>query len=473
MAGLPGYLRSSSYQVGTLFALLMLVGIFFVSYWLVIASGDTLLRESEEAVRAEIRAFRTAERLGGLAAVEELLRSRLADETSAYFYGLRNSGGELVLGNLPEWPQGPLQRLKEGLVLIEIDHDLDTGIDPSARVGSLHFDVMAKVHTLDNGYHLLVGRDVDDLQIAQFVAGSFGWLMILILLLICALSYGVAYYVASRIDRIADTAGRIIRTGDLAQRLPVDSNWDDLSKLAKLLNRMLAELELRVDGIKSVSDNIAHDLRTPLMRLRAAVEDETAGGCRDRLLQEIDHILGIFRSLLRISDIEAGKQALTVKPLDLGALLTDAAGVYEPLAAERDISLLADTSTTSALGDRDLVFQAVVNLLDNALKFTPPGGVVRCCCGAIDGSAYIEIRDSGPGIPAADRERVLQRFTRLEQSRHAPGNGLGLPLVVAIAHRHGGRLELDSGNPHSDTPGLRARVYLPGLQHRQLSADAA
>lgn len=473
MALLPGYLRSSSYQVGTLFAVLMLVGIFFVSYWLVIASGDTLLRESEEAVRADIRAFQTADRLGGMEAVEALLRSRLADEASDYFYGLRNPAGELVLGNLPAWPQGPLQRLKEGLVLIEIDHDADTGIDPSARVGSQHFDVMAKVHTFHNGYHLLVGRDVDDLQIAQWVASSFGWLMILILLLICALSYGVAYYVASRIDRIAETTGRIIRTGDLAQRLPVDSNWDDLSKLAQLLNRMLAELELRVDGIKSVSDNIAHDLRTPLMRLRAAVDESTDGTRRERLLQEIDHILGIFRSLLRISDIEAGKQALMLKPLDLGGLLGDAAEVYEPLAAERNIHFHTQAPSTAAMGDRDLVFQAVVNLVDNALKFTPGGGVIRCRCGTAGDSAYIEVCDSGPGIPAAERERVLQRFTRLEQSRHAPGNGLGLPLVLAIAHRHGGRLELAAGAPGSDTPGLRARLYLPGSAGREISADVA
>ena len=268
MSGLRRFLGSSSYQVGLLFAAPMLLGVFFVSYWLVIASDDTLLRESEEAVRAEIRAFRVADEHGGISSITGLLDTRLSESPNHFFYALQTASGELIGGNLPAWPESEVKRLKEGLLLIEVEHELLPGEPKSVRSGSEHFDIMAKVHTLSDGSQLLVGRDIDDLEIAQFVAGTFGWIMILILIGIFALSCGVAYYVASRFQRMARTAETIIETGNLSERLPVDSTWDDLSKLSSLLNRMLAELEWRVDGIKTVSDNIAHDLRTPRRRYR-------------------------------------------------------------------------------------------------------------------------------------------------------------------------------------------------------------
>ena len=454
-------LRSSSYQVGILFATLMLIGVIFVSYWLVVARGDTLLRESEEAVRADIRAFVTAEHLGGMGAVNTLLAERLADPRSRYFYALRSPAGTLLAGNIPAWPAGEMPRLKEGLVLLELEHELLPGTPRSVRGGSVHFDIMAKIHGFDDGHQLLVGRDIDDLEIAQFVAQTFGWIMILILVLIFSLSWGVAYYVATRFERIAATTNRIIETGNLAERLPVDSSWDDLSKLAVLLNRMLAELELRVDGIKAVSDNIAHDLRTPLMRLRALVEQNTSGEAQERLLAELDHTLDIFRSLLRISAIEAGKQPLRLATVDARALLADAIAFYEPLALEKSIQIELADDALRVEADRDLLFQAVANLLDNAIKFAGAGGHVRCRAARRGDRGVISICDSGPGIPDAQRERVLQRFERLDGSRSTPGNGLGLPLVVAIARRHGGELTLAPAQAGSARPGLCASIELP------------
>ncbi|MEM1143966.1 MAG: HAMP domain-containing sensor histidine kinase [Pseudomonadota bacterium] len=451
--------RSSSYQVGTLFAVLMLFSILFVSYWLVIASGDTLLGESEEAVRAEMRGLITLHDIAGL----DALKAQLAhghESGTGFLYALRDVEGALVAGNLPLWPDPQVERLKEGLILFEIDNAVFPDLDQSLRPGSDHLDIMAKMHRFDQGYEMLVGRNVDDLEIAQFVARTFGWVMILILVLIFALSYGVAYYVASRFERIAATTGRIIETGNLAERLPVDSSWDDLSKLSVLLNRMLEELELRVDGIKSVSDSIAHDLRTPLMRLRAMIDESAQGDARNQLLEELDRTLGVFQSLLRISAIEAGKQTLERVDVDVAAVATDAAAMYEPLAEEAQIKLVCSAGAASVSGDRDLLFQAIANVVDNAVKFTPSGGSVSVAVANSDNTAVIVVSDTGPGIPESEREAVLQRFRRLDDSRSKPGNGLGLPLVQAIVHRHGGSLTLAYADAESQS-GLKATITLP------------
>jgi len=450
--------RSSSYQVGGLFAGLMLLGVFFVWYWLVIASDNTLLRESEAAVEAELRAFRLAERLGGPSGLTDFLRARVRDDPS-YFYALRLPDGTLESGNLPAWPQDR-DDAGNGTFLFEVRHADVPGGEPSSRPESDHFDVMARRHVLEDGRELLVGRDVDDLEIAQFVAEAFGWAMVAILLSICALSIGVAYYIASRFKRIAATTERIIATGNLRERLQVDGDWDDLSKLSKLLNQMLEELASRVDGIQSVSDSIAHDLRTPLTRLRTSIEANVNGDQRVVLLEEIDDVLRIFNSLLRISSIEAGKQPIELKPVEIHSLIADVVDLYEPLAtdAEIDLRIGADQELFVA-GDRDLIFQALANVLDNAIKFSPRGGVVSVSERRVGGDALISVMDSGPGIPREERAQALERFGRLDASRSSPGNGLGLPLAVAVARRHGGDLHLERGE--GDTPGLSVRLRLP------------
>ncbi len=454
-------LHSSSYQLGTLLAVLVLLGVFFVSYWLVIASDNALLRESEEAIRAEIRAFQTADRLAGRAGVEDLLQSGMTGN-NGYFYGHRDAAGNWLGGNMPGWPAS-VERFDEGTLLFEISHSLLPGQRASIRLGSEHFDVMAKVHTLSDGTQLLVGRDVDDLEIAQWVAEAFGWAMIVILLAICAVSFGVAYYVASRFTRIAATTERIIATGNLGERLLVDSNWDDLSKLSRMLNRLLAELEARVDGIQSVSDSIAHDLRTPLTRLRVNVSSLVAGPAREVLLEEIDGLLRIFSSLLRISAIEAGKAPMASDDISLATLAGDVVDLYEPLARENGVELHLVNGPTAASslvqGDADLLCQAVANLVDNAVKFTPAGGSVTVETRVQGTVAELMVLDSGPGIPPEQHERALQRFGRLDASRSRPGNGLGLPLAAAIVRRHGGSLNLDSAVPAA--PGLKVTLRLP------------
>jgi signal transduction histidine kinase len=450
---------SSSYQVGALFASLTLFGLVFVSYWLVIASDNTLLRESEEAIRAEIRAFRAAEVLAGTKGVETLLAERIT-EPRGYFYGLLSAEGELLAGNIPRWPN-EIEPLILGTFLFEIEHDLLPQRRQSSRLNSEHFDVMAQLYRLSNGTELLVGRDVDDLEIAQWVAEAFGWAMITILLAICALSFGVAYYVTTRFNRIADTTTRIIETGNLTERLIVDGQWDDLSKLSSLLNRMLEELELRVEGIQSVSNSIAHDLRTPLSRFRASIETQLNGEAKAALLEELDNILRIFNSLLRIARIEAGKEPIIRNEVCLDDLLSDALELYEPVAADRGISMVvtAPTKGLTCHADTDLLFQAIANILDNAVKFSPNQSTIKVTMKEDSAAVEIVLEDEGPGIPAELHSIALERFGRLDASRSTPGSGLGLPLAAAIVRRHGGGLLL--GSKKDGRAGLTVTIRLP------------
>jgi signal transduction histidine kinase len=311
-------------------------------------------------------------------------------------------------------------------------------------------------------YLLWLARDIGPTGPGpEALSATLTWIgasLFLVLLLILVLSYGVAYYVGTRFERIAATTRRIIATGNLRERLPVDSSWDDLSKLAVLLNTMLAELEHRVDGIKAVSDNIAHDLRTPLMRLRTSIEALEHAEERIELLADLDQTLGIFNSLLRISAIEAGQQPLASSEVDLNALIADAAALYEPVATEHGIALQVEAGAPAVTADRDLLFQALANLIDNAVKFSPVGGTVRISAATESDRVSIRVADQGPGIPLQDRERVLNRFQRLDASRSTPGNGLGLPLVLAIARRHGGSLSLQEAQPGG---GLCVAIALP------------
>ena len=296
------------------------------------------------------------------------------------------------------------------------------------------------------GYFLLVARD--DPEAARWLASTFGWLVIVILLLISALSFSVAYYVVSRFNRISSTMDNIVSTGNLSQRLPVDSSWDDMSKLSASLNRVLDELEKMVGGIKSVSDNIAHDLKTPLARLRGEIEtSEMSAAVRERLLHEVDDMLVIFKALLRISEIDSvsRRQAFTVTRLD--TILEDVIDLYGPLAEDRALALDADLQEASLYCDRDLMFQAIANVTDNAIKFTPPGGRVHIAVSATGGRVTLEVTDSGCGIPDTEAANVTRRFYRLEQSRTSPGHGLGLALVEAVVSLHRGSLRFERAQP--------------------------
>lgn len=295
------------------------------------------------------------------------------------------------------------------------------------------------------------------------------WLMqvslgLLLSIAICLFFFGL--YATRRINMIAGTAKRIMHTGDMSQRIPVYRRWDDLSSLSITLNSMLGEIETLVHGIRTVSDNIAHDLRHPLARLRNRLEElrDHAGDLPpearqqelSQLIQECDTLLTTFNALLRISNIESGKRHSRFKPIELHRLLDDVIELYEPLANDRAIHLHVETEKAVTNGDKDLLFQAIANILDNAIKFTREGGSINIHLTRTRQGTHLEVDDEGCGIPEEHRSKVFNRFYRVETCRTTPGSGLGLSLVRAIIELHKGAITLDEGT----RKGLRVRIRL-------------
>jgi signal transduction histidine kinase len=258
-----------------------------------------------------------------------------------------------------------------------------------------------------------------------------------------------------RIDGVTRAMQRIIR-GDLSGRLPTRGDTGDLDRLALQVNFMLGEIERLMSEVKGVCDNVAHDLRTPLTRLLGGLERvhrrpgsaEQYAAAIDEAIQDVRGVLKTFAAMLRIAEVESGARRAGFTSVDLSQITADVVEFYEPMAEAKGIMLsLACDAAVAMRGDPSLLFEAVGNLVDNALKFTPPGGRVNVRSFAAAGKIGVEVTDSGPGIPAEQREAVLRRFYRAEQSRHTPGSGLGLALVAGVAGLHGMMVEIGDANP--------------------------
>nr|WP_246237363.1 HAMP domain-containing sensor histidine kinase [Halovulum dunhuangense] len=272
--------------------------------------------------------------------------------------------------------------------------------------------------------------------------------------------------VLARVARAAE-AGERIAAGNLDGRVPVSGSGDEFDRLATSVNAMLDRIEALMQGMRIATDSISHDVRKPLTRVRAELdlalrrETDAAGAqaAMARALGQIDAAVGILGRLLDIARAEAGMAGGEWRAVDLSRIAEDAAELYLPLAEERGIALSIDTADRSpAHGEPQLLAQAVANLIDNALKYAPAAsGLVRVTAGPLpSGGAFVEVTDNGPGIPTEARDRVTERFVRLDAARGGDGSGLGLSLVRAVVHLHGGRLALgDAG------PGLSARIELP------------
>jgi len=285
-------------------------------------------------------------------------------------------------------------------------------------------------------------------------------LIVVLMSLVVLVSFVISTFVVSRINTIASTAREIIDTGDLSRRISIDTNWDDLSNLAHVLNGFLGRVESLMEGIREVSNNIAHDLRTPLTHLRNQIEalksQSITDSDLDSLLAKSDQILAIFHSLLRIANIEKSKRHQSFEDVNLSVLVQDVAELYEPVAEEKNIRLrLQQEDRPLIKGDRHLLFQMLANLLGNAIKFSPPDNEVSIKIDADKNGVSILIEDHGPGISALEKEAVFRRFYRSDASRSTEGNGLGLSLVKVIVDLHQGSITLEDNHP-----GLRVRVIL-------------
>jgi signal transduction histidine kinase len=332
----------------------------------------------------------------------------------------------------------------------------------------------ANVFRLPSGYRLIVGRDIEDRrELARLVRSAMLWGLGVMALFGIGGGYWVSRKLLTRIDALAATT-RTIMEGDLGRRLPVTGSGDELDRLSESLNLMLSRIEQLMAGLREVSDNIAHDLKTPLNRLRNRVEgalrepygEPVYREALERTIEEADGLIKTFNALLSIARIEAGAGGDNRESLDVSALLRDVAELYEPVAEERGLELKTHAESPVLIrADRQLIGQAIANLIDNAIKYgtaeigkgksgaRPEVTVSAKSKGAL---AEIVVTDRGPGVPLIDRERVLDRFVRLEASRSEPGSGLGLSLVAAVARLHGGSLRLEDNEP-----GLRVILALP------------
>lgn len=329
----------------------------------------------------------------------------------------------------------------------------------------------ARAFVLPEGFYLLVGRDVQERRIIEtLITSALVWAIGLTVALGLAGGLFMSRNMLARVDAINRSSSGIMK-GDLSQRLPIAGTGDELDQLARNLNAMLDQIEALMIGMRQVTDNVAHDLRSPLNRLRSRLEvtllsepsPEEYRQALERTITEADNLLTTFNALLMIARAEAGSLRESMSVVDPAAVVADAAELYEPVAEESGLRLTVDVAEgLSVRGNRELLSQAVANLLDNAIKHGKPQdgtsepAIAVTVAADPDGHILIGVADHGAGIPEQERGRVLERFVRLETSRNTPGSGLGLSLVAAVARLHGGRVALDDNGP-----GLRVTLILP------------
>jgi signal transduction histidine kinase len=454
MRAITAYTKSSSFVVSFFFIILLMVGVGFNTYTLTVANDDLLVRETQAAIQSDLNGFRSLYSASGRSAVQKAVNERVENRANDFLYYFEDSKNNYIAGNLAKWPTDNIETIKNGVLEIEALLGLDfrerddSSSSPKQRA-------IAMIIEFTNGDTLLVARSVQDIEFAVALARASSWVMTVIVFVVAITSLGVAYYVVSRINKIADTADDIIATGNLSDRLYVESQWDDLSKLTLVLNQLLDKIESSVHSITSVSDNIAHDLRTPLTRLKGHIEELTDSEERARLIVECDNILAIFNSLLRISDIENSSKIAGFTNILLDEVVSDAVDLYVPLIDEKNINLSFSCShIPEFVGDKDLIFQAFANVLDNAIKFTPENGQIIVNLAQRSSQIVFSVDDTGRGVGQDSIVKLTERFYREDKSRSTSGNGLGLSLVAAIVALHGGKIWFEKSHiPQSS--GLR------------------
>lgn len=386
----------------------------------------------------------------GVAEIKTILARRSSDRPGAStIYMLATQRLEWVAGNLQVWPDGE----PAGQEMVEFP------------LGETSERARGRTVELSDGLRLLVGRNLGEGAkfrdlILQAMLGAFGLTFVL------GIAGGllVGRRVSSRLEEINQNSAAIL-AGDFTRRMPVGSGGDEFDDLSENLNRMLDRIEGLVEGMRSVSDEIAHDLRSPISRLKSRIEvalltEEDTDAYR-RVLQETvveaDRILSIFNALLAITLAESGAERERFQDVDLDDMAADVVDTYEPLASETGLALVRESSGQALVrGEPHLLAQALANLLDNAIKYVPAGGRIVIRLDRTEEAQTLVVEDNGPGMPEDFRDRAFERFSRADSSRTEPGSGLGLSLVRAVAHLHGGEVRLENAGP-----GLRASLILP------------
>ncbi|WP_297801248.1 HAMP domain-containing sensor histidine kinase [uncultured Brevundimonas sp.] len=458
----------------TLLFLALFVGIASaVMAYVYMASAAEARARAEVSVRAEVETLVGIYGARGLDALNQSLIDRTL-RGDKYLYRLRDASGEVVTGNISELPPGVDSGNWEIFRL--------TDTDPEGRVE--HRKSIGIDTALTGGEHLFVGEDIGDIEAYLDRLTQALWMAMIIVL---ALGIGGGLLVSRRVEMAMGRLNRVVtavQEGDLKKRVAVRNSGDELDELSIGLNTMLDRLEGSMASIRHAGDAIAHDLRSPLTRMRAKLEvaliDAEAGrisgvDALELALGEADSLLKTFNTVLAIARLQAGG-APDPRVFDAASLGRDMAELYEFAGEEKDIEFASEIEDNLMVeANQPFLAQALANLIDNAIKYTPAGGAVMFRARRkSNGEIEYSVTDNGPGIPEEDRERVLQRFVRLDSSRTEPGSGLGLSLVTAVAEAHGGRIELAEGPGAFDGrgPGLRVALVLPPAPENATSSDS-
>jgi len=432
-------LRSSTFRLAVLYMALFGASVAVLLTFIYWSTAGYMALQTDDTIEAEITGL--AERYG-LSGLDGLIRSideRLSRKPNGdAVYLLTDDQLTPLIGNLDRWPR----------VARDGDGWLNFNLEQASNDVEVTHRARARPFTLRGGYRLLVGRDMHELDATRsLIVRAIAWGLAITVMMALAGGIMLSRSTMHRLEAINETSRRIMR-GDLSLRIPTRSTDDDFDQLADNLNGMLDTIEQLMEDVRRVTDNVAHDLRTPLTRLRNRLEqlkndDTIDAGTVEAALGDADGLLMTFNALLRIASIESGRRRAAFKSIALDDVVRDVTELYEPLAEQKGQTLEVSVSDSVRVhGDRDLLFQAFANLLDNAIKYTPRGGAIRVSLEDSSTGPRIRIVDSGPGIPEQSRDQVFKRFFRLEQSRHTPGNGLGLSLVEAVARLHKANIQL-------------------------------
>lgn len=451
----PGMLRTQAFRIVLIYLFVfaasatMLVGF---TYW---NTGRALDAQTDQTIKAEIVGLAEQYQRQGARGLTDVIINR-SIHGGLGLYLLADARGNPIAGNLDEWPR--MYAASHGYIEFDYErHIQNTLVARRAR---------GQVFRLNGGnYRLLVARDVNERQLTKrLFTTTLPWSVGLMLLFGTIGGALISRNMLKRLETINHTSAEII-AGDFSRRIPILGTKDEFDALAANLNRMLERIERLMKGMREVVDSVAHDLRTPLTRLRMRLEemqnhiasDSPYAADIDGAILETDRLISTFNALLLIAEADSGSARGTMAEMNLATVAADMVEFYEPLAEEKNVVIsLAPSAPAIIEGNLSLVSQALANLIDNAIKYTPAGGKISVSVAAKPQGVELTVADTGPGIPAPDRERVLQRFVRLEKSRNSPGTGLGLSLVDAVARLHEARLTLSDNGP-----GLRAAVLFP------------
>ena len=424
------------------------------------STTNFVLSRSDSAIEAERAMLRNIYDSGGRNGLTSAIEQRDAvARLAGSIYLLADESFAPVAGNLKEWPpalkaEGEWAKFKSEPL--------------NAKADGVRAMFRAKAEKLPDGFHLLVGRDISELgRFADQIYAALVIAILLIFVLAAVASVSVTRRTVGRIESINATSRAIMKSG-LGRRIPLRGTEDEWDHLAQNLNSMLERIEVLMAEVKQVSDNVAHDLRTPLTRMRGRLEKASIEKSdRDHekslisaTIADLDDVLRMFSSLTRISQIETTNKTSAFRTVNLAEIATQVAELFDAAAESKGGRVeVAAGHPVPVFADRDLLFDAMANLVDNAVKHGRAGGLVTVSADKINGEAVISVSDEGPGIPAAELEHVFKRFYRLEHSRRTPGNGLGLSLVAAVARLHGARITLSD-----NAPGLRVKLRFPSTQ---------